>query len=239
MLRQFLHYFLAEALAKLCLSAIVTIVVASTSLALEPVSTQYRPAVHYQRLNLPVQQPDSEKVLVQEFFSYACVHCYNADSQIERWQKQSPEIIFSRVPVIFNKAFSIYANAYYTAEALSVLNIAHMPIFSAIHKQRRLPPREKELARFFTSFGIDEEVFIQTFNSMGVHVKVRQAEGMSRVFRISSVPAMVVAGSFRVVLNENVPDIETLLKVSEFLVAKELAGKATKATTDNVNQLKQ
>lgn len=59
------------------------------------------------------------RVLVTEFFSYGCPWCYRIEPIVNQWAKQQNKTIqFSRIPVIFNKDWSYYAKAYYTAELL-------------------------------------------------------------------------------------------------------------------------
>jgi len=182
----------------------------------------YVEGVHYTRLPVSVQPMVEEGIEVIEFFSYACVHCYHFDPVIEQWHKrQPPDVAFLRVPAVFSKTWQTYAQTYYAAEALGILDIAHTPIFSAVHKQRRLSARISDLARFFTSFGVTEEDFMKAVESFGVHTRVRQADGMGRAYRISSVPSLTVGGRYRVGFNEAVPDAAELLKVVDFLVAGE------------------
>ena len=67
---------------------------------------QFIAGQHYEVLEVPVGTigPDSS-VAVEEVFSYLCIHCYSFDPAVEAWKSsQNSEIIFSRVPAVFNRA---------------------------------------------------------------------------------------------------------------------------------------
>lgn len=147
------------------------------------------------------EQPtvSGEKVEVVELFSYACPHCYHFEPTIERWLKTKPENVkFVRMPVIFRDDWAIYAKAYYTAEALGVLDKIHGPLFSALHAQKRRIGDEAALMAFFAEQGVSNADFKKVFNSFAVDSKVKRSKELTRRYGINSTPSMVVNGKYRV-----------------------------------------
>ena len=108
---------------------------AETLLAAPLHAEEYVEGIHYERLPVEIS-PSGDAVEVVEVFSYACVHCFNFDPDIHRWQAlQSTDVKFSRLPAIFNETWSLFAQAFYAAEVLGVADKVHTPIFEAIHER--------------------------------------------------------------------------------------------------------
>lgn len=140
-----------------------------------------------------------EVVEVVELFSYACPHCHQFEPYIETWLKTKPaNVSFVRVPVIFRPEWEIFAKAFYTAEALGLLDKIHGQIFTAVHNNKRPLNTESAMAAFFGEFGVSKEEFERTFNSFTVLAKVKRAKEITQNYRINETPAMVVNGAYRI-----------------------------------------
>lgn len=178
----------------------------------------------FARITTPVEPVNtkSDKVEVVELFWYGCGHCYSFEPHLHGWLENKPENIeFVRVPAIFaNSGWELHARAYYTAEVLGVLDKTHSAMFSAIHKDKRRLASEKELAKFFSNYGVDEKKFKNTFNSFAVDMKVKRAERLTSQYAIEGVPAMVVAGKFRTD-GPMAHSYKNMLQVVDYLVAGE------------------
>lgn len=177
---------------------------------------------HYERLPVPVDTADEDRVEVVEMFSYACVHCYNFESALATWRGRLAEgVNFRRVPAIFNPTWQLLAQAYYTAEVLEVTERVHTPLFEAIHKQGvdvRDPARLAEI--FERAAGVSPEDFTQVFDSFTVRGRVQQADARGRAYRLSGVPTLIVNGKFRVDGNMAGSNA-AMLEVVDYLVAAE------------------
>ena len=185
---------------------------------------------HYEVLPVPVETGGGDAVEVVEVFSYACVHCYSFDPLIHAWQRRQPaHVRFERVPATFNPIWEQLARAYFTAVALGVTEALHMPLFEAIHVHRVDLRDDGLLARVFWRYAdVEPDTFKAAFNSFGVDTNVRQAGALSRAYRITSVPTLVVAGKYRIEA-DMAGNPERMLAVADFLVEKErsAAGAAT------------
>lgn len=156
---------------------------------------------HY-KLVTPAQPtsvaPDEVEVL--EFFFYGCPHCYALEPHIETWLEQKPEKIkFKRVPATLNPAWQLMARAYYTAEALNVLDVIHPALFNEYHTQKNFRiASSKELIQelFKEKAGVNEEDFRKAFESFAVASKVKRADVMAKRYLLTGVPAIIINGKY-------------------------------------------
>jgi len=189
----------------------------------------------YNLVNPAMGTADKTKVEVVEFFWYGCPHCYDFEPSLNTWLKKKPSNVnFVRIPAIFRESWAIHARAYYTAEALGLLDKTHGAFFTAIHKDRVPLARVKDIEAFFVSHGVTGDAFKQAWNSFVVQSRVKRAITLTRRSGIQGVPAMIVNGKYRTSGKEatiNSPGAsghEAMLKVVDALVAKESAkSKAT------------
>jgi len=150
---------------------------------------------------LPTAQPvqEANKVEVIEFFWYGCPHCYTFEPKLHKWEQNLPENVnFIRQPAIFSSLWGKHAKAYFTAEALNVVDKVHADFFDVIQNNKRKLETEDQLAKFFVAHGVDEAQFRETFNSFLIDAKMRQAEAMAPRYGITGVPAVVVNGKYKI-----------------------------------------
>ena len=186
----------------------------------------------------PAQPTISEsKVEVVELFWYGCPHCYDFEPDLSEWVKNKPKNVeFIRIPAIFRDSWLPHARAYYTAEALGVLDKTHAAFFDAVHKKKRALQTEKDIGNFYVSQGVKREDFKKAWDSFVVQTKVKRAISMTKRYGITGVPAMVVNGKYRTggpAANINHPgnskheQHENVLKVVDWLAAREAASTKT------------
>jgi protein dithiol oxidoreductase (disulfide-forming) len=171
---------------------IVFIAFANTLSAAEATSAGYETLSPAQ----PTQDP--AKVEVIEFFWYGCPHCYSFEPALEEWVKKLPKNVqFIRQPAAFNELWAKHAKAYFTAEALGVVDKVHADFFDAIQNKKESLESEDELAKFFVAHGVNETQFRETFNSFLVDSKMRQAPVMAGRYGITGVPAVIINGKYK------------------------------------------
>ncbi len=164
---------------------------------------------------------NSDKIEVIEFFWYGCPHCYRFEPYINKWLQQIPENVeFIRQPAIFGPRWSMHAKAYFTAEALDVVEKVHADLFDAIQNKNQKLQSESELAEFFAKYGIARAEFDQAFNSFIVDTKMRQASSMGPRYGLSGVPVIIINGKYRTggSIAKNFGEV---INVMDFLIAKE------------------
>jgi thiol:disulfide interchange protein DsbA len=178
---------------------------------------------HYVVLDQPVRTNNPGKIEVAEIFSYHCGHCFSFEPALQAWKKQQPEdVVVVQTHAMWNEQMKQMAQAFYTTQALKIADKAHMGIFNAIHLERKQFNTPQQWAAFLANFGSDEATILKTFNSFGVTSQVSQADARARGYGITSTPEMVVNGKYRISSRLTGGQAE-MLKVAEFLVAKERA----------------
>jgi len=168
------------------------------------------------------------KVEVVEMFWYGCPHCNDFEPTLNKWLETKPDNVnFVRIPAIFRESWIPHARAYYTAEALGVVDKIHSAFFKAVHKDRQRLATQKEIAAFFVIHGVKQEAFDQAWNSFVVQSRVKRAITLTRRSGIKGVPAMLVNGKYRTSATEasiNNPggaSNDDMINVVNFLVKKE------------------
>ena len=168
--------------------------------------------------------PVAGKIEVAEVFGYTCPHCAQFDPVLSAWRKRQPaDVQVTLVPAVFGGYWDPYARAFFTAEALGVVEKTHQATFAAIHLQRSLPVHPKvgaeQLAPFYAQYGVDAKRFTDTYNSFGTDAKLNRARQFAAGARITGTPSLVVAGKYTINVDEG--GFEKMLNTAEWLVAQE------------------
>jgi protein dithiol oxidoreductase (disulfide-forming) len=176
---------------------LLALALAACALAALPAAAQ--PKFSYSELKPALQVEADGKIEVLEFFWYGCIHCYNLEPMVEKWEKTLPkDVQFRRVPAVFNDRWAIDASIFYTFEAMGLLDKLHRPLFDAIHKERLRTDSQKEVMEWLTKQGVDTKKFTDTMKSFGVQSKMRRAAQMTALYKIDGTPAMAVHGRYTV-----------------------------------------
>jgi len=176
---------------------------------------------HYIVLDKPVATRDRNKIEVVEMFSYGCPHCYEFEPLIKEWAvKQDKDIDFWFFPAVWNKPMKLFAQAFYAASELNILDKIHLPLFSAIVIKQQKLSNENDLLDFFVEQGVNKQVFTLAFNSTLVKDQARQAESQVFSYSPAGVPEIVVNGKYRVD-RMRAGGLTAMLAVVDFLVNQE------------------
>lgn len=139
------------------------------------------------------------KIHVIYFFWYGCIHCYNLEPALDKWAPRLPaDALLRRVPAVFNERWARDAAAYYSFEALGVLDKLHQAFFDAIHRDRLRSDNPQALAAWLEKNGVDPKKFDEVSRSFSVQSKVRRAAQLSAAYRIEGTPALAVHGRYTV-----------------------------------------
>jgi thiol:disulfide interchange protein DsbA len=161
------------------------------------------------------------KIEVLELFWYGCPHCYSFKEMLDTWAKKFPQDVeLVLFPAVFSQKWATLAKAYYTAEALDVVEKLHAPLFKAIHENHRNLNDTAELAKVFAENGVSTEEFNKVFNSFGVNNKLSRAMEITPKYEVSGVPALVINGKYRL-SSEKTEGYENMLKIADYLIEKE------------------
>ncbi len=167
----------------------------------------------------PTRNPD--KVEVIEFFWYGCPSCYRLEPTLNEWLKNKPDNVeFIRQPAIFSQVWGDHAKAFFTAEALGVVEKVHADLFDAIQNKKQALRTEDQLAQFFAKHGVSAADFRNAYNSFLVDAKMRKAKSMAPRYGITGVPALVINGKYKTSA-QLAKSYENMVKVVDSLIAQE------------------
>ena len=186
----------------------------------------FEEGVHYQVIENP-RRVRGDQIEVMEFFSYACVHCYNFDPQLKDWvATKGDSIKFVVMPAVANDYWRILGRNYYTMKKLGLNEEYHMPFFREVHEVKRNFSTPERLADYFEGQGVPREDYLKAFNSSDVSRQVNDADQMARRLQIASVPTIVVHGKYTVNVTRAV-GTSRMLEVIDHLIEKESTQGAT------------
>lgn len=158
---------------------------------------EYQEGEEYTRLSSPQPTATGDKIEVVELFWYGCPHCYDLEPVVKAWLENKPDDVeLVRMPAIVGPRWELLAKAYYTAELLGIADKIHPVLFEAIHEKHMKINDEESLQAFFVSQGVSAEDFQKTFDSFAVAVKMNNSRQMTRRYRISGVPTVIVNGKY-------------------------------------------
>lgn len=169
-------------------------------------------------------EPTGGKIEVAEVFGYTCPHCAHFEPLVEAWKaKQPADVKFVALAAPFGGYWVPYAKAYYTAQALGVLDNSHQAVFNAIHVDRTLPvqplPTNEQIAAFYAQYGVDPKQFASTMSSFAIDAKLKRATQFITRSGVDGTPSIVVNGKYKVIGK----GFEDMLRITDHLVAQERA----------------
>ena len=154
---------------------------------------------HYRLIENPLRRRPGEPIVVTEFFSYGCIHCWNFEPLVKAWRGDQPDDVrFERSPVSFNPVWANLAQTYVALEEIGALDAHHARIFRAIHENGRQFLTRDQIADFVARRGTNRQGFLDAYDSLAVRRKVAMQDARQRRFAISTTPTMVVAGRYAV-----------------------------------------
>lgn len=178
-------------------------------------------SVGYETINPPIPTHDPAKVEVIEFFWYGCPHCYDFEPALNKWKENLPKNVeFIRQPAAFNETWAKHAKAYYTAEALGVVDKIHADFFEEVQKKGNPLDTEELLVKFFAAHGVKEADFHEAYNSFIVDSKMRQAPALAARYGLTGVPAIIINGKYKTSA-QTAGSHEKMIEVMNQLIEKE------------------
>src|SRR3984957_19911893 len=169
------------------------------ALAAAPVFAQGGPRAGKDYIVLSPSLPPENKTAVEviEFFWYGCPHCYAFEPAIEPWiKKLSPEVLFHRIPAVFNDSWVPHAKLYYLLEILGEVDRLHGMIFDAIHKDHQILATAATIGDFLEKNDVPRKKFTDVFESFSVQSKVQRSVQLQSAYKLDGVPAMGIDGRF-------------------------------------------
>ncbi|MBF0471283.1 MAG: thiol:disulfide interchange protein DsbA/DsbL [Gammaproteobacteria bacterium] len=202
--------------------ALLLLLFFSLSAGVACAETRYEEGKDYHRIMPPLPAGGEGKVEVVAMFWYGCPHCFRFDPDVKTWLGKVPDYVdFKQMPAIFNNPdWHLHATAFYTIDALGMMDTIHQPLFDAMHVQRKQFKTRESLQTFFEGFGVSAADFDKAFNSFAVKTRVNRAADISAKSGITGVPVMLVNGKYRID-GPTAGSYERLLQIVSYLVEQE------------------
>ncbi len=152
----------------------------------------------YFRVDPAQPTSDPAKILVTEYFSYHCPHCYAFARPYAKWSAGLPsDVKADRAAVSIGHAgWVASAQAYYAFTAMKATPGIDDALFAAIHRQRAKLSDQASFAEWVAGQGIDRAKFENLYRSFSVQMSTKRADDQSRKLRIPSVPSLVIDGKY-------------------------------------------
>lgn len=183
----------------------------------------YIAGTHYDVINPPIRVVEPGKIELAEFFWYGCGHCYTFEAVIGQWKKTMPDdVSFRGIPAVWRGVMELHAKAYYTAQALGVLDTMSPVIFRAMNEERKPLGSDAEIEALFVANGVSSEDFNKAYNSFGVNSQVSQGVAAAKGARVTGTPSLMVNGKYLISAGK-AGDQASMLKVAEYLIEQERA----------------
>ncbi|MCC7257581.1 MAG: thiol:disulfide interchange protein DsbA/DsbL [Gammaproteobacteria bacterium] len=161
------------------------------------------------------------KIEVAEAFWYGCPHCYEFDPKIMTWVAGLPgDVVFVRLPVMWNPTNQIHARIFYTAQALGKLEEIHTAVFREMHVEKNMVTDEAEIQALFERNGVSAADFQKTFRSFAVEGQLKRAKDLTARYQIRSVPQLIVNGKYAA-NGPGIHDYDEMLAVVSELIERE------------------
>jgi len=180
------------------------------------INAEYKLGKDYRLVDNPLPVKRDGIVEVTESFWYGCAHCYSFEPAINSWEsKQSDDTKLTKMPITWGPIHQLHAALFFTIEALKLDASTHSAVFVTIHKAGNFLQSPKAIQDFLSKFGVAPEVTAQYLESFTVKQKVNRGIKYARQLKISSVPMIVVDGTYIV---ESKGSFSDMLKVVDHLV---------------------
>ncbi|KQZ68146.1 protein-disulfide isomerase [Rhodanobacter sp. Root561] len=189
-------------------------------------------------------QPTSHpgKIEVTEVFSYGCPACNAFHSTVDRIAKSLPsDAVMNYLAASFrpDENWPMYQRAFYTAQALGVVDKSHDAMYDAVWKSKELStynatssglkpheawPTIEDAAKFYAKYGVDPKEFVAVANSFSVNTQMKRADDLMKAYGVESTPTMIVNGKYRFTAGDAGGYAQSI-ELTLWLVSKEAAGK--------------
>jgi len=189
---------------------------------------------------IPNGQPfdtNDGRIEIVEVFGYVCPFCAAVQPTVSAMKaKLPPDVRMVYVPAAFGQMWDNYAKAYYTAEAMGLVDKTHDAMFRAIHIDRTLKGERgmdtpEQIAAFYAAYGADPKQFVGSMQSFAVAAKVNRGKqfilGAFTDGDNPSTPSFIVNGKYRVKGRTT----DDMFRILNQLVVAERAKKAAAAPT--------
>jgi thiol:disulfide interchange protein DsbA len=197
--------------------------------AAAPASAQDLKPGDYEVVSPPQETTDANRIVVTEFFSYACPHCFAFNPSLTIWVNKLPkDVKFERVAVVFGRQpWSKPAQIFYALQAIGKAETLSPAVFGAIHVDRVDFQTDAQIIDWVGAHGVNRDDFAAAFNSFSMRSFVARGDQLAQAHKVRSVPTLVIDGKYARQISDT-GDFPTQLAIVDRLIAKARTEKKAK-----------
>ncbi|MGN6788504.1 MAG: thiol:disulfide interchange protein DsbA/DsbL [Rhodanobacteraceae bacterium] len=156
-------------------------------------STQFTEGQQYVKLQLPAgQAAPTGPIEMVEVFSYGCPHCAEFAPYMDKLRAELPKGVEVRyMPAVFSPAWAPYAQAFYAAKQLGVLEQTHDAMFKAMLEHYPLNSLQ-DMAAWYGRHGVDPQKFLAAATSAETAKQMTDDQRTEMGWGIDATPMLVV-----------------------------------------------
>lgn len=166
-------------------------------LGLPALAVAFEAGRDYHAFDEPRRTTSGDQVEITEFFAYSCPACRRFNGPLHDWYEQTElDVNLVRVPIPLRPQDQAHVQAYFTAQALGVVDAVHDDIYEALHDHGRSLQNRAAFRDFFAERGVNAEDFDEVWDSRAVQTRTRRAMALARDYQVRSTPTVAVDGRF-------------------------------------------
>jgi thiol:disulfide interchange protein DsbA len=180
----------------------------------------------YDAITPPQTTSDPNKIVVTEFFSYGCPHCFAFNPSLTLWENKLPkDVRFERVAVVFGRQpWQKLAQIFYALQAIGKAEQMSPSVFGAVHVDHVDWQTDAQIIDWMASHGVNRDEFAAAFNSFSMRSFVARGDQVAQAHKARSVPTLVVDGKYAREISDT-GDFPQQLAVVDRLIEKARAEK--------------
>lgn len=139
------------------------------------------------------------KVEVDEFFSYACPHCYHFLPLVEPWAKKQPNYVaFKHIPVgMGNPTWSFVQKVYISLDEMGLEPALHENYFASIHRDHLEIYHDRDaLNSWLNKNHVNVSQFNSIFDSFSTATKANADNNLAMKEGVDQVPLLIIDGKY-------------------------------------------
>ena len=201
----------------------------------------FEAAKHYFVIEPPQATNTGDKIEVVEVFSYACPACNMFQPTMQKLKAALPantELVYLPASFRPDEDWPVFQRAFYTAQALGVLDKTHDATFDLVwkdegtlrisdaktHKPVSPMPTIEDIAKAYAKSGVKADEFTATASSFAINTKMKRADALLKAYGVDSTPTLVVNGKSRLTA-ARAGGLDKVAPLVKFLIEKDAGAK--------------
>ncbi len=155
----------------------------------------------------PTLHVNPNQILILDFFSYGCPHCYHLSKAVTQWitlnrdkiafdnqdaTSHHAKIIFHGVPIAWNAFWTYDQKAYEIAHLLKKESVFNPILFEIAQNPLLGISSDDQLRSVFLHHGVDETTFNKILSSPELKKATDDDMELAKYFKIMEIPCMII-----------------------------------------------